>query len=241
MDAVLALNNVGVCYRRRAGIFRSKPFWAVRDATFELRRGETLGIIGGNGAGKSTILRVIAGIIQPDKGVLSKPGDYSASLLALQVGFVPHLTARENIFLSGMILGLSRRELAERFDAIVAFSDLGEFIDEPIRTYSVGMRARLGFAISIQADPDILLVDEVLGVGDAAFREKSGAAMREKIESNKTVVLVSHQAASIREFCNRVVWIERGATIAIGAPAEILKRYQQQVTAKRTPAAPAPG
>ncbi|MGH8631583.1 MAG: ABC transporter ATP-binding protein, partial [Burkholderiales bacterium] len=185
-----------------------------------------------------TILRVIAGIIRPDKGELLQVSAYSASLLVLQVGFVPHLTARENIFLSGLILGLSRRELAAKFDSVVAFSELGEFIDEPIRTYSVGMRARLGFAISIQADPDILLVDEVLGVGDAAFREKSGAAMREKIKSNKTVVLVSHHEASIREFCDRVVWIERGSTVAEGAPADMLKQYQERSLPKKAPVIP---
>lgn len=248
MDSILSLQNIGVRYRRRTGIFRTKQSWAITDVSLDIRRGETLGIIGSNGAGKSTALRVIAGIIQPDAGRLVKFADYTASLLALQVGFVPNLSARENIFLGGMVMGMSKRELQRRFDDIVDFSELREFVDEPIMTYSVGMRARLAFAVSFQADPDILLVDEILGVGDAAFRDKSTQAMREKIRTKKTVVLVSHNEHIIQELCDRVVWIENGKTIDQGAPDRILEQYQQKARSKAAgpdrsgtaPAAPLP-
>ncbi len=223
------MESVGVRYRTRTRLFRTRESWAVRDVSFELMSGETLGLIGGNGAGKSTVLRVMAGIIQPDRGVIHRRTDYTASLLALQVGFMPFLTGRENVFLSGVVLGMSKREIARRFDDIVAFAELEESIDNLLATYSVGMRARLGFAVSLQADPDVLLVDEVLGVGDAAFREKSMAAMRAKILSNKTVVMVSHNETSLRELCNRVVWIERGAVVEQGAPGAILDRYRERM------------
>ncbi len=229
MEPILELQNVGVCYRNRSGFLRTRLSWAVRDVSFDLRSGETLGLIGSNGAGKSTILRVIAGIIQPDKGRVVKHADYTASLLALQVGFVPWLTGRENVFLSGIVLGMSRRDIGRRFDDIVAFAELEEVIDNPIKTFSVGMKARLGFAVSLQADPDVLLVDEAMGVGDAAFKEKSMNAMREKIRSNKTVVLVSHNENNIREFCDRVVWIDHGQVAGQGGPAEILGQYRERM------------
>jgi len=233
MERILELQNVGVCYRNRAGFLRTRLSWAVRDVSFDLMAGETLGLIGSNGAGKSTILRVIAGIIQPDKGRVVRHADFTASLLALQVGFVPYLTGRENVFLSGIVLGMPKREITRRFDDIVAFAELEEVIDNPIRTYSVGMKARLGFAVSLQADPDVLLVDEAMGVGDAAFREKSTNAMREKIRSNKTVVLVSHSDSSIRELCNRVVWIDHGQVADQGAPVRMLDKYRERMGVRK--------
>ncbi len=234
-EPVLSLHDIGVRYRRRGGIFKTKHSWAIKSASFDVLHGETLGIIGSNGAGKSTILRVIAGIIQPDKGEVRKFMDYTASLLALQVGFVPYLTGRENIWLSGMVLGMSRRQLMNKVDGIVEFSELGEFIDEPVMTYSVGMRARLGFAISFQADPDIMLIDEVLGVGDAAFKEKSANAMKEKVRANKTVVLASHNESTIRELCHRAVWIENGKTMVQGEPDVVLRQYQSWIRARANP------
>jgi len=229
----MELQNVGVCYRNRAGLLRTRLSWAVRDVSFDLRSGETLGLIGSNGAGKSTILRVIADIIQPDKGRMVKHADYTAALLALQVGFVPWLTGRENVFLSGIVLGMSKREITRRFDEIVAFAELEEVIDNQIKTYSVGMKARLGFAVSLQSDPDVLLVDEAMGVGDAAFKEKSMNAMREKIRSNKTVVLVSHNENNILEFCDRVVWIDHGQVADQGEPAAILEKYRVRLMAHK--------
>lgn len=223
---IIELRNVGVSYTRRAGMLRGQKFWALHDVSFDLRHGETLGVVGHNGAGKSTLLRLLAGIMAPDHGeVISRTE--RVSLLSLQAGFVPHLTGRENAILSGILMGLSRREMLERMQDIIEFSELGEFIDEAVRTYSSGMRARLGFAVAFQADPDVLLVDEILGVGDAGFREKSTLAMKQKIASDKTVVIVTHNPESITDLCNRMVWIHNGVTRAIGEPSELLRQYQE--------------
>lgn len=220
----LRLRNVAVSYRRRAGVLRWARYWALKDVSFEVYHGETLGIIGRNGTGKSTLLRVLAGIIAPDGGEIENDG-CRVSLLSLQVGFIPHLTGRQNAVLSGMLLGLHRRQIERRMEAVVAFSELGEFIDQPVRSYSMGMRARLGFSVAFQADPDVLLVDEVLGVGDLAFRQKSSDAMRERIRSNKTVVLVSHATQTVLELCDRVIWIDGGRTRMEGAPKQVLDQY----------------
>jgi lipopolysaccharide transport system ATP-binding protein len=208
-------------------------FWAIEDLSLQLRQGETLGVIGKNGAGKSTLLRLLAGITRPDRGRYVNYG-YQATLLSLQVGFVSHLSGRENVMLSGLLLGLDRREIAARMDDIVEFAELEEFIDEPIQTYSSGMRARLGFSTAFHVDPDILLIDEVLGVGDATFVEKSKAVMREKIQSDKTVVIVSHSVSSIRDLCDRVVWIHGGRVRLEGEPKDVLDAYAQWAEAQKT-------
>jgi len=231
-EAMLELREVGVCYRRRRWLRQgSDEFWALRDVTMTLQRGETLGLIGRNGAGKSTLLRILAGIIRPDRGEVRAFG-HQATLLSLQVGFVPHLSGRENVFLSGLLLGLTWRRIQAEMDSIVAFSELEGFIDEPIQTYSSGMRARLGFSIAFHADPDILLVDETLGVGDAAFVKKSTAVMRERMRSDKTVALVSHSPGSIRSLCDRAIWIEEGTVRSEGEPAKVLDEYEAWVEAR---------
>jgi lipopolysaccharide transport system ATP-binding protein len=191
-----------------------------------LHHGETLAVIGRNGVGKSTLLRLLAGIIQPDRGEMISRG-LRASLIPLQLGFVDYLTGRENIMLSGMLMGLRKKEVKAKMEEIIAFSELGEFIEQPINTYSSGMRARLGFSIAIQADPDILLLDEVFSVGDAEFNQKSTSVMREKIRSDKTVVLVSHNPATIRQLCQRAVWIEEGVSRLEGAASDVLDAYEQ--------------
>jgi len=224
-ERLLRLENVGVSYRRRGGLNRRSLFWALEDVSFEIYRGETLGVIGRNGVGKSTLLRLLAGIIQPDLGTIRFDYPCHISLLSLQVGFIPQLTGRENAVLSGMLLGMRRKEIEERMGEIIAFAELEDFIDQPISTYSTGMRARLGFSVAFQADPDILLVDEVLGVGDAEFREKSAQAMRQKIRSNRTVVLVSHNQQTIRNLCDRALWIEKGCTRLESDPDSVLKAY----------------
>ncbi|HEB78489.1 MAG TPA: ABC transporter ATP-binding protein [Methylothermaceae bacterium] len=194
----------------------------------ELKAGESLGVIGRNGAGKSTLLQLLAGILAPDQGRLINHG-VRVSLLALQLGFLPHLSGRDNVFLSGMLLGLRRREIARRFDWIVEFSELGGRIDDPVHTYSAGMSARLGFSIAFQASPDVLLIDEVLGVGDAPFRHKSATALRERILArDHSVVLVSHDAQTIRQLCDRAVWLVKGETRAIGPVDEVLERYEAE-------------
>ncbi len=223
-DPILQLHNIGVAYRRGRNPFRHNYYWALKDVSLDLQHGETLGVIGRNGVGKSTLLKVIAGIIAPDKGEIIR-ADYQASLLTLQVGFVAQLTGRENAVLSGMLLGSPRSHIEASMDKIIEFAELEDFIDEPVHSYSSGMKARLGFSVAMQADPDILLIDEVLGVGDTAFREKSADEIRRRIKSDRSVILVSHNTSMMQNLCNRVVWIEQGVTQAIGDPAEVLEAY----------------
>jgi lipopolysaccharide transport system ATP-binding protein len=232
-EKIIELQNIGVSYTRRRGFMRSSSFWALHDVSFDLRHGETLGVIGHNGAGKSTLLRVLAGILAPDKGQVIR-GKERISLLSLQLGFAPYLSGRQNAILSGILLGLSRREMEERMDEIIRFAGLEEFIDEPVRAYSSGMRARLGFTIAFQADPDVLLVDELLGVGDADFKVKSTAAMREKIASDKTVVIVTHSIETVMDLCDRVVWVHRGVTAEVGEPAAVVRNYQNSLKQGRS-------
>ncbi|MGV6825514.1 MAG: ABC transporter ATP-binding protein [bacterium] len=221
---ILSLKHVGLAYRKGRNPFRPQHYWALKDVSFDLYAGETLGIIGRNGVGKSTLLKLLANIIPPDRGEILNTG-LTASLLSLQVGFVPYLTGRVNAILSGMLLGVPKAEIEERMPQIIEFSELGEFIDEPLRSYSTGMRARLGFAVALVADPDILLIDEVLGVGDDQFRKKSAAVMKEKLSSDKTIVLVSHNVQTMKHLCDRVVWIEDGRSVMTGPAATVLDAY----------------
>jgi len=226
LSKLLTLQNVGMYYSQRNGVFGRKKFWALRDISFDLNYGETLGIIGKNGVGKSTLLRVLAGIISPNTGqVIVHRKEVKISLISLQAGFLPFLTGRENAILSGMLLGSTRKEIMCEMEKIIAFSELGDFIGQPVNTYSTGMRARLGFSVAYYADPDVMLLDEVLGVGDEDFKIKSTEAMKKRIQSEKTVVLVSHSAPLLREVCDRIVWIADGRTKAQGEVEEILKRY----------------
>lgn len=227
---MISLRDVGVRYRRNRKLFRkaAPDYWALRGISFDLYQGDALGILGRNGVGKSTLLRLLAGIIRPDRGQLIDSG-CRTSLLSLQVGFLSHLSGRRNAILSGMLLGMKRREIEARMDAIISFAELEDFIDEPIHTYSSGMRARLGFATAFQVDPDVLLIDEVMGVGDAEFIKKSTAVMVEKIGSDRTVVLVSHNASLIRRVCNRAVWIEDGVSKAVGEKEEVLQAYEESL------------
>jgi lipopolysaccharide transport system ATP-binding protein len=202
--------------------------WVLKDVSFDLFFGETLGIIGRNGAGKSSILRLLAGIIKSNRGQFINHG-CSTALLSLQAGFIPYLTGRENAVLSGLLLGLTRREVDERMPAIIEFSELVDVIDRPLNTYSTGMRARLGFSVAYQVSPDVLLIDEVLGVGDEEFKIKSTQAMRQRIRENKTVVLVSHNAGLVKEVCQRGVWIDDGTVRAIGNAADIVNAYQNDI------------
>jgi len=224
--AAFSLRHVGFCYSLRRGMFGRSRNWALRDVSFELFHGETLGVMGRNGGGKSTLLRLLAGLTRPDSGELINHG-CSCSLLSLQTGFVPYLTGRENVFLSGMTLGLSRAQVRERLPEIRAFADLGQAFDQPVRTYSTGMMARLGFSIAFQVSPDVLLIDEVLGVGDENFRKKSSQALRDKIGAGRTSVVVSHIPAAIAELCDRVVLMDRGVSVFVGEVQESLKEYRR--------------
>jgi lipopolysaccharide transport system ATP-binding protein len=193
--------------------------------SFNIFESDSLGIVGRNGAGKSSLLRLLGGIVKPDTGSIINNG-YQTLLLSLQVGFDPQLSGRDNAILSGIYLGFTRREVEDRMDEIIRFSELEEFIDQPVRVYSSGMRTRLGFSVGIHLDPDILLVDEILAVGDAEFRKKSLEVMHSRLKSHHTVVLVSHQAQIIRELCNRAVWVEAGVTRAEGSASHVLAEYQ---------------
>jgi lipopolysaccharide transport system ATP-binding protein len=224
---ILSLKNVGLFYKRKTGLLRHDKFWALHDVSFDLCHGETLGIIGKNGVGKSTVLSLIAGIMDPDLGEVIRYEPLRASLLALQVGVIPHLTGRQNAILGGLLLGLRRSEVEALLPQIIEFSELGDFVEQPVRSYSMGMKARLGFSVALYAAPDILLIDEVLGVGDVDFRKKSADAIREISRSNKTVVIVSHNNDVVRSLCDRVVWIENGRTRGVGPTDAVLEQYQQ--------------
>ncbi len=222
---LLSLQNVSVRYKKSRSLFKTDYYHALRDVSFDINRGDSVGVLGRNGSGKSTLLRVLAGIIDADGGQVVK-GDISCALLALQVGFDPQLNGYVNAVLSGMLLGLPREKIQHRMEQIIEFSELGDAIYDPIKVYSAGMRARLGFSIAVNLDPDVLLIDEVLGVGDAEFRAKSNAALRQRILSDHTVVLVSHQPATVKQLCNRAVWIENGVTYMQGPVDEVVNAYE---------------
>ena len=221
---LVTLENVGIAFETRLRIGGSR-FWALEDVSLKLGRGDRLGIIGRNGAGKSTLLRTIAGILAPDRGRVTR-ANVSCQLLSLALGFLPHLSGRDNAILSGLMLGLHRRDIEQRLPEILEFSELGDFFEEPISSYSTGMVMRLGFSVAMQINPDILLIDEVLAVGDADFREKSAATLRERIHSGCTVVLVSHDEAAVKEICTHAVWIEQGRSIMHGPVHEVFAAYQ---------------
>ncbi|WP_075968148.1 ABC transporter ATP-binding protein [Immundisolibacter cernigliae] len=223
-EPVISVENVSISYPIRSGFIKWKKYFPLKNVSFDVYKGETVGLIGRNGAGKSSLLRMIAGIVDPDAGKIANY-EVSVSLLALGVGFVPHLTGRENVILSGMLMGMHKRDIEARMDSIIEFAGIGDFIDQPLRVYSSGMRSRISFATAIQTDPDVLLVDEVLGVGDEEFRVKSLGEMKKLIRSEKTVVLVSHQTNVIKELCDRVVWIDDGEVRFVGNTAEGLVQY----------------
>ena len=199
-----------------------ETFWALRHVSFNLVRGESLAVIGPNGAGKSTLLQVLAGIITPSEGAVDVRGHVS-SLLTLGAGFDQELTGRENILLAGAFLGLDDQMVRELLPSIVDYADLGRFIDAPIKTYSSGMRARLGFSIATSVDPDILLLDEVLATGDADFRAKSKQRVIDLVRAAKGIVLVTHDMSWVTEYCNRALLLEQGQLIVEGDPAEVVQ------------------
>ena len=211
--------------RRQTG--KDRRFWALQDVTFRLVHGESLAVIGPNGAGKSTLLQVLAGIITPSQGYIDVRGQIS-SLLTLGAGFDQDLTGRENILLAGAFLGIDDAEMRRRMEGIIDFADIGQFIDAAIKTYSSGMRARLGFAIATSVDPDVLLLDEVLATGDQVFRAKSKARVLEIAASAKAVVLVTHDMHWVTEFCNRAILLEKGRIVACGEPADVVAIHEER-------------
>jgi lipopolysaccharide transport system ATP-binding protein len=202
----------------------AEEFWVLNDISFELKQGDTLGIIGHNGAGKSTMLKHLSGIMEPTRGRIEVTGRLSA-LIEVGAGFHPDLTGRENVFLNGVILGMTRAEVKRKFDEIVDFAGLAEFIDTPVKRYSSGMFARLGFSVAAHLEPDILVIDEVLSVGDFAFQRKGLEKMRAIAKGGATVIFVSHNLQAVAEFCERGILLEKGRVIADGATDEVIRRY----------------
>lgn len=201
-----------------------KDFWALKNITFDVKPGEVVGFVGGNGAGKSTLLKVVSGVMKPTKGTIEIGGNI-CPMIELGAGFDMDLTARENIYLNGSILGYSKKFIDEKFNEIVEFSELQEFLDVPVRNFSSGMTARLAFSIATIVDPEILIVDEILSVGDIAFQQKSENKMRSMINGGTTVLYVSHSVQSIRALCDRVVWIDHGVMKMIGETEEVVDAY----------------
>src|SRR2546423_1416855 len=203
-------------------------FWALKDASFEVQPGEVMGIIGRNGAGKSTLLKILSRITEPTSGRIELRGRVG-SLLEVGTGFHPELTGRENIYMNGSILGMSRREIARKFDEIVAFAGVEDFLDTPVKRFSSGMYVRLAFAVAAHLDPEILLVDEVLAVGDHAFQKKCVGRMSDIAGSGRTVLLVSHDLPMLAKLSTIAVWIDRGQVKQYGAPADVIRDYCEQV------------
>ncbi len=200
-------------------------FWALKGISFKVNQGDCLGIVGKNGAGKSTLLSLILGTIYPTKGVV-RVSQKITPLLELGAGFHPDLTGRENILINGVLLGLTIGEVINRMEDIISYSEIREFIDMPVRTYSSGMYLRLAFSIAIHSDPTSLLIDEILGVGDEAFQKKSKGALLKLIKGGATAIFVSHNATAIKELCNRALWLDHGEVVDEGNPAMIIGKYQ---------------
>lgn len=206
---------------------KAEEFQAVKNISFKVKKGEILGLVGKNGSGKSTMLRAIAGIFSPNSGTIDLHGN-SVSLLSIGVGFQKELSGRENILLSGMLLGFSEKQINERMDEIIEFSELKDFIDAPVRTYSSGMYSKLAFSITAILETDIILIDEVLSVGDSRFKKKSYKKMKELIsDEDRTVVIVSHETKTIAELCDKVLWINDGELVQYGEATQVLQAYEE--------------
>ncbi|MCL2383999.1 MAG: ABC transporter ATP-binding protein [Oscillospiraceae bacterium] len=205
-----------------------KEFWALSDVTFEVGKGEVIGFVGRNGAGKSTLLKIVAGVMKPTKGAVQTHGKI-CPMIELGAGFDMDLTARENIFLNAAVMGYSKSLIEEKFDEIVEFSELIEFLDVPLKNYSSGMVTRLAFSISTIVDPEVLIVDEILSVGDISFKQKSEKKMKEMIHGGTTVLFVSHSLTDIKQICNRVVWLENGRIKKVGGK-ELCDEYEEYMT-----------
>lgn len=223
-EKIIELKNVGLVYREKKTLFTYDEYEALTNITFDVYRGETLGIIGRNGAGKSTLLRVLAGIIKPDSGQITIHSN-SISLMALQAGFDPNLSGRQNTIFSGMVLGHRLSYIKSIIEDIKVYSELNEFFEKPIKNYSSGMLARLGFSIAMYTTPEVLLIDEVLGVGDVTFAEKAQKSIREKIKSDTTVVIVSHDEHQLKLLSDRLVCIENGVVLDEGPSDSVYNKY----------------
>jgi ABC-type polysaccharide/polyol phosphate transport system ATPase subunit len=247
MTATIRVEGLGKLYRRMApgfklrtlksallersltdGLRPDQTIAALSDVSFTVEPGEAFGVIGSNGSGKSTLLKILAGMLRPTSGTVEVDGRVAA-LIELGAGFHPEISGRENIYINGVVLGLSRKQIDRRFDAIVEFSGLGDFIDEPVKNYSSGMYVRLGFSVAIHTDPDVLLVDEVLAVGDEAFSHRCLRRIEEFLARGKTLLLVSHSLGLIEDFCDRALWLDGGEKRLLGTPRRVADAYRQEV------------
>ena len=239
-EIAIALKNVSKCFKRYEhpgdrlkellfpGKSRAQEFWALRDINLEVAKGETLGIVGRNGSGKSTLLQIIAGTLTPNTGEVKVNGRISA-LLELGSGFNPEFTGRQNVFFNGRLLGLKQEEIAAKFDEIAAFADIGDFIEQPVKTYSSGMFVRLAFAVAIHVDPEILVVDEALSVGDGVFVHRCMARIKSFQDSGGTILFVSHDMGAVNRLCSRCIWINQSQIVEQGSPSEVSKSYQSWI------------
>ena len=244
-NIAITVNNLHIIYRglKKTSIRSSwktmfsnkiEKFEALKGVSFEVEEGKILGIIGQNGAGKSTMLKAIGGIFSPDKGSIDLHGN-TISLLSIGVGFNKKLTGRENIYLSGMLLGFSEIQIAEKEKEIIDFADIGDFIDRPVKTYSSGMYSKLAFAITAILETDIMLIDEILSVGDVKFQEKSYNKMKELIsDDHRTVIIVSHTLNTIKELCNEVLWLDTGKVVMKGKPDDVIPKYNEFMNISKT-------
>jgi ABC-2 type transport system ATP-binding protein len=239
LGSVIVADNVGIKFRRgrrrrlrmrellhgRSPLIHPREFWALRNVSFSVEAGEALGLVGGNGQGKSTLLRLVAGVMLPDEGSIEVNGGV-APLIELQAGFSGELTVRENIYLAAGLHGLSREETDERFDEMVRFAEMEDFVDAPVRHLSSGMKARLGFAVVTRLDEPIVLVDEVLAVGDTRFRRKCNRRMKEMLGGGKTLILVSHNERDLTRFCDRGLYLRKGEVVGHGPIGDVLAQYR---------------
>lgn len=225
-SVILEAKNIALTYKTRKGFLSSFSHQALKDISFELCKGETIGILGRNGGGKSTLLRILAGIINPTSGQVNCTSGTTRALLSVGLGFMPNTSGRENAIYSAMLQGTSKKKALSIVDSIKDFAELGEFFEQPVDTYSSGMRARLGFATALMTEVDILFVDEILSVGDMHFRQKAEAAMLDKLNGEQTCVFVSHNPEQINKICSRAIWIEDGLIRAQGDTKEVANKYR---------------
>jgi len=226
-NVIINLQNVNLSYLKKMGLWRFEHNNILRDLSFDIYKGETVGIIGRNGAGKSSLLRILAGIVEPDSGYIQRNKDLPM-LMTLRMGFEPQLNGCENIIFSGMLMGFTKEFITSKISDIEDFSELGDSLKDPLRIYSTGMKARLAFSICAILDTEIMLLDEVLSVGDEYFRKKSIIIIKEKISSNNTVIIVSHNLSLLEEICDRVLWLEKGSIKDIGDPDRVIHNYRNQ-------------
>ncbi len=224
-DALITLNNVTLDYKSRIGLFKSFTHKALNNVSFSVNKGEVFGVLGGNGSGKSTLLQILAGILHPDDGNVVVAPNTTRALLSLGLGFNPQLTGEDNALISCMLNGYSKKNAKLLSKEIREFSELGKFYEQPVKTYSSGMKSRLGFSTAVLSHVDILLIDEVLSVGDNAFKAKAQSTLLDKINSELTVVFVSHSDQQIKKLCNRCIWLENGNVIAEGNTDNVMAQY----------------